>query len=67
MERHQSGRLKKLPCEVCGNPKSDGHHDDYAKPLDVKWLCRKHHAERHRAMRGGATTTEDGMVKGISK
>lgn len=35
------------PCEVCGDPKSDAHHEDYSKPLEVIWLCRKHHAERH--------------------
>ena len=44
----QSGRVKRLPCEVCGNPKTDGHHEDYGKPLDVAWLCRNHHMERHR-------------------
>lgn len=44
----ESGRLTKTPCEVCGEPKSDGHHPDYAKPLEVQWLCRAHHAELHR-------------------
>lgn len=43
----KSGALIKKPCEVCGNPKSEGHHEDYDKPLDVKWLCRLHHAEAH--------------------
>lgn len=41
------GRLVRLPCEVCGNPKSQGHHTDYRKLLDVKWLCFKHHREAH--------------------
>lgn len=41
------GKLVKEPCEVCGNPKADAHHDDYNKPLDVRWLCREHHAEWH--------------------
>jgi hypothetical protein len=43
----KSGRLERKPCEVCGSIKSQGHHDDYSKPLDVKWLCFKHHRERH--------------------
>jgi len=40
--------LAQQSCEVCGEPKADGHHDDYGKTLDVRWLCRKHHAEHHR-------------------
>lgn len=42
-----SGALRKMPCEVCGCHEVDGHHDDYAKPLSVRWLCRKHHLELH--------------------
>ena len=44
----RDGLVRKMPCEKCGNPKSDGHHEDYSKPLDVVWLCRKHHLEYHR-------------------
>jgi hypothetical protein len=42
-----TGRVAKQPCEVCGDEKADAHHDDYAKPLDVRWLCRKHHRQWH--------------------
>lgn len=42
------GRIKREPCIVCGNPKSEGHHENYRKPLDVIWLCHKHHMLRHR-------------------
>lgn len=42
------GIIKRLPCEVCGDPNSHGHHHDYSKPLDVWWLCPKHHGEAHR-------------------
>jgi len=44
----KAGILVKKPCEVCGNKKVDAHHDDYQKPLDVRWLCRLHHVEHHR-------------------
>jgi len=37
-------------CEVCGEVKVDKHHYDYNKPLDVVFLCRKHHKEVHRIM-----------------
>lgn len=41
------GELVRKPCEVCGAEKTDSHHDDYSKPLDVRWLCRKHHNGFH--------------------
>lgn len=41
----RSGRVQKKPCEVCGDPKVEAHHKDYRKPLNVNWLCRKHHME----------------------
>jgi len=44
----RSGKIVRLPCEVCGNPKSESHHDDYSKPLDVRFLCLKHHREFHK-------------------
>jgi len=43
----RGGKVQKLPCEVCGLPKSEGHHDDYNRPLDVRWLCPKHHQQVH--------------------
>ena len=45
----KAGKLIKQPCEVC-NTENDvqAHHDDYGKPLDVRWLCRTHHREHHR-------------------
>lgn len=39
------GKLSRLPCEVCGEVKSEAHHGDYSKPLEVRWLCRPHHLE----------------------
>jgi hypothetical protein len=43
-----AGILEKTPCEICGNPTTEGHHDDYNKPLEVRWLCKKHHVEYHK-------------------
>jgi hypothetical protein len=44
----RAGRLIRLACEVCGNIKAQAHHDDYGKPLEVRWLCTAHHAEWHK-------------------
>ena len=45
------GTLSRLPCEVCGVLKAQAHHDDYSKPLDVRWLCRDHHSAFHKEQR----------------
>ncbi len=34
---------------MCGKLKVDAHHEDYAKPLVVKWLCRSCHVSLHKA------------------
>lgn len=44
----RQGRLVRQPCIICGDPESDGHHEDYSKPLEVIWLCRGHHIRLHR-------------------
>ncbi len=44
----RSGRLIPQPCEVCGSTKNiHAHHDDYTKPLIVRWLCLHHHHDEH--------------------
>lgn len=42
----RAGRLTPLPCWVCGE-KAEAHHPDYSMPLDVVWLCPRHHKQLH--------------------
>jgi hypothetical protein len=46
----QNGRIIKPDrCSECGAKcLPHGHHDDYTKPLDVRWLCARCHVEVHR-------------------
>ena len=46
-EAKDAGILVQGVCVVCGSEKTVAHHEDYSKPLDVVWLCRKHHRHVH--------------------
>lgn len=41
------GKLLQEPCGKCGDPRSQMHHHDYTKPLEVEWLCRRCHLAEH--------------------
>jgi len=43
----KKGTLIKTPCEYCGALKVVAHHVAYDLPLEVVWLCQKHHKELH--------------------
>lgn len=48
----RSGRIvRPAVCSSCGETSSrtlHGHHEDYAKPYDVVWLCHQCHGKQHR-------------------
>ena len=47
----RNGQLLKQNCEVCGAKQTHAHHEDYSRPLDVRWLCPPCHAERHKTIK----------------
>jgi len=46
----RSGAIKKpAMCSQCPETRRlHGHHDDYSKPLQVRWLCPRCHGKEHR-------------------
>ena len=46
---YRTGAIVPEPCEMCGTEYGaiNAHHDDYARPLDVTWLCQPCHSDRH--------------------
>lgn len=52
-----SGSLRGVTiCEDCkeASDRIQGHHEDYAKPRDIIWLCLSCHQRRHGAKRARA-------------
>lgn len=45
----KAGKVTKpAHCELCSCTDVVGHHIDYSRPLDVRWLCILHHGLEHR-------------------
>lgn len=61
----RDGRLIRKSCEVCGKKKAHAHHEDYYYPMNVKWLCPKHHMERHREINAMKRDGKDLSHKGF--
>jgi hypothetical protein len=57
----RSGRMAKPDaCETCGRQSSlHAHHKDYAKPLDVVWLCSPCHRTLHVSGRRSLLMSDD--------
>ena len=48
----RTGKVQRQPCEIRNcKARAEAHHEDYNKPLDVRWLCAKHHDHRHAEIR----------------
>lgn len=43
----RKGDMERGLCQECGDRKSEAHHPNYSKPLEVVWLCKTHHARVH--------------------
>lgn len=47
----RTGKIEKLPCRECGSLKVEAHHPDYSRPLEVIWLCQRHHNDEHQRLK----------------
>lgn len=54
------GIIERQVCEVCGDPKTDAHHERHTEPLHIRWACRLHHKQLERELK--AKTGHGGAV-----
>jgi len=59
----EAGVLVRERCQICQAARAQAHHDDYDRPLDVRWLCHVHHKAWHAA--NGAGAHADGPLPDI--
>jgi len=66
----RSKKITKGSCDECGiNENVHGHHDDYLKPFDVRWLCAAHHSQWHKINgegKNGKVNLKDFDIKSIN-
>jgi ribosomal protein S27AE len=49
----RDGKLKRKPCVECGEKLHvHAHHDNYSRPLAVRWLCARCHRRAHMRKNG---------------
>ena len=61
-----TGSIKKENCVLCGNPAEAHHHFGYDHPLEVIWLCKKHHMSHHKYIRIlTEVAVQDGTKKAV--
>ena len=41
------GKIKRSPCSQCHEPGQHMHHEDYSRPLNIEWLCKRCHKRIH--------------------
>ncbi len=57
----KKGILRRDKC-FCGLSKVEAHHEDYTKPLEIQWFCKKHHVQADRRRKGLVNSFDiDGM------
>lgn len=52
------GFITSMPCYICGNIKTEAHHINYNKPLNIIWLCTSHHKKLHEIIKNNNYKSE---------